>query len=112
MPASSRRSAARSSSSRSPWRGRSDGVVTGTLRAGIIGVGFMGGVHSRAVRAAGATLARVAAHTAEAGRDGARRLGAAGSADTAEDLIEADDVDVVHVCTPNHLHAGLAARAL
>ena len=89
-----------------------DGPVAARgARAGIIGTGFMGGVHSRALRAAGVTISRVASHNPESARRGAARMGAAVAA-TADELIEADDVDVVHICTPNHLHAALAAHAL
>ena len=31
---------------------------------------------------------------------------------TAEDLIASDAIDVVHVCTPNHLHVTHALAAL
>jgi predicted dehydrogenase len=34
------------------------------------------------------------------------------AASSAEELVDADDVDVVHICTPNHLHAPLAERAI
>jgi predicted dehydrogenase len=81
-------------------------------RSGIVGAGFIGTVHARAVRAAGGVLAAVAAHDAAAGAAAARRLSAERSASSAEELVEADDVDVVHVCTPNHLHAPLAERAI
>lgn len=33
-------------------------------------------------------------------------------ASTGEDIVEADDIDVVHVCTPNHLHRDLVLAAL
>ncbi|MGV9796767.1 Gfo/Idh/MocA family protein [Mycobacterium sp. NPDC003449] len=82
------------------------------LRAGIIGAGFIGAVHANAVRAAGAVVTRVAASTAERSAAAAERLGAAAPAGTGEELIDADDVDVVHICTPNTLHAPLAHRAL
>jgi len=83
-----------------------------TIRAGVIGTGFMGTVHARAIHAAGATLARVSSHTTEATRRGAEIMGAAGVAESAEELIAAEDVDVVHICTPNHLHFPLAEQAL
>src|SRR6187399_2773238 len=83
-----------------------------TIRAGVIGTGFMGTVHARAIHAAGATLARVSSHTTEATRRGAEIMGAAGVAESAEELITAEDVDVVHICTPNHLHFPLAEQAL
>ena len=45
-----------------------------TIRAGVIGTGFMGTVHARAIHAAGATLARVSSHTTEATRRGRLRM--------------------------------------
>ncbi|MHC9292946.1 Gfo/Idh/MocA family protein [Mycobacterium sp. LTG2003] len=86
--------------------------MTDQLRAGIIGAGFIGTVHANAVRAAGGLVTRVAASTAERSAEAARRLGAIGSAATAEELIDSDDVQVVHICTPNSLHVPLARRAL
>lgn len=54
----------------------------------------------------------VAAADAEAAAEGARLLGADRAFGSAEELIESGSVDVVHVCTPNHLHAPLALKAL
>jgi len=82
------------------------------LRAGIIGAGFIGAIHAHAVRAAGGVVARVAASTPERSAAAADRLGALAPAGTGEDLIDADDIDVVHICTPNSLHAPLAHRTL
>jgi predicted dehydrogenase len=82
------------------------------LRAGIIGAGLIGEVHARAIRAAGATVQRVAASSPERSGSAAARLNAQYPAATAEELIAADDVDVVHVCTPNALHVQQAAAAL
>lgn len=84
----------------------------GRLRAGIVGAGFIGAVHANAVRAAGGVVARVAASSPERSAAAAARLGALTPSDTGDDLIDADDVDVVHICTPNSLHVPLARRAL
>jgi predicted dehydrogenase len=54
----------------------------------------------------------VAASTPERGREAAARLGVECAYDTPEDLVVSDDVDVVHLCTPNHLHAPLSEAAL
>ncbi|MBD5786214.1 Gfo/Idh/MocA family oxidoreductase [Cellulosimicrobium terreum] len=81
-------------------------------RAGIIGLGFMGGVHARAVRTAGGTVTLVAGADQAAARDGANALGALGAASSAAELIADPDVDVVHVCTPNSTHVALARAAL
>ncbi|MDQ1485738.1 MAG: hypothetical protein QOJ62_1431 [Actinomycetota bacterium] len=82
------------------------------MRAGIIGAGFIGGVHAHAVRAAGGIVSRVSDATPELAGQGAARLLAQAAAISAQALIESDDVDVVHVCTPNALHAELAAAAV
>ncbi|MGH2945487.1 MAG: Gfo/Idh/MocA family protein [Solirubrobacteraceae bacterium] len=82
------------------------------LRAAIVGAGFIGAVHARSARLAGATVAGVSASTAERAREAAQRLGAARAYEDAEALVASDDVDVVHLCTPNHLHAPLAEAAL
>jgi predicted dehydrogenase len=82
------------------------------LRAGIIGVGFMGSVHARAVRACGAAVGAITASSADNARSAADRMNAESVAGSAEELIERDDIDVVHICTPNDLHAPLAERAL
>lgn len=82
------------------------------LRVGIVGAGFMGEVHARAVIRSGARLAAVAAGSPAEARDAATRWGAEGFASDPEAVLTADDLDVVHICTPNHLHAGQAQVAL
>jgi predicted dehydrogenase len=82
------------------------------LRVGIVGAGFIGAVHARSARLNGARVVGVAASTPERAEQAAARLGADRGFPSAEALVEAPDVDVVHVCAPNHLHAPLALRAL
>ncbi|MBG0561328.1 Gfo/Idh/MocA family protein [Actinoplanes aureus] len=86
--------------------------MAGLPRSGIVGAGFIGEVHARAVRAAGGVLAAVASHDLPSAQVAATRLMARRAAQSGEDLAEADDIDVVHICTPNHLHAPLAERAI
>ena len=78
------------------------------LRVGIVGTGFMGTVHSRAARRAGGQIVAVATRSGDS--QAAGRIGAERTVPTLEDLL--DDVDVVHVCTPNHLHEQQALTAL
>src|SRR4051794_9478885 len=87
-------------------------TVPNQIRSGIIGGGFIGGVHAYAVRAAGGRLTKVADHTPLAAHQAAERLGAEAAAESAAELIAAPDVDVVHICTPNATHAPLARLAL
>jgi predicted dehydrogenase len=82
------------------------------LRSAVAGTGFIGQVHARAARAAGATLAGVAASSPSSAEQAAAELGAERAFASAEELVEADGVDVVHVCTPNQLHEPLALKAL
>ena len=87
-------------------------AATTELRAGIVGTGFIGRVHARSARLAGARLAGVAASSAESAREAAAEIGADRAFASAEELVVSDEVDVVHVCAPNNLHLPLARAAL
>ena len=84
----------------------------GDLRAGVIGAGFIGRVHARSARLAGAQIAGVAASSPERAAAVRDELGADRGFASAEELIASDSVDVVHVCAPNHLHLPLARATL
>ncbi|MET1089338.1 MAG: Gfo/Idh/MocA family oxidoreductase, partial [Arthrobacter sp.] len=86
--------------------------MTSTPRAGIIGTGFMGSVHSHAVRAAGGQVSAVAGSSRAGAETAAARLGARAAAESPEALIAREDVDVIHICTPNATHADLARKAI
>lgn len=72
----------------------------------------MGAVHSRAVRAAGNTISAVAGRSQASAEAAAATFGARTAAESPEALIARDDVDVVHICTPNATHADLARKAI
>jgi predicted dehydrogenase len=82
------------------------------LRAAIAGTGFIGRIHARSALLAGAQLTGIAASSPESALAAAAELGADRAFDSAEELVRDPDVDVVHVCTPNHLHLPLAEAAL
>jgi predicted dehydrogenase len=82
------------------------------VQAAIAGAGFIGRIHARSALLAGAHLVGVAASSPESARAAATALGADRAFDSAEELVRDPDVDVVHVCTPNHLHLPLAETAL
>ncbi|WNG41637.1 Gfo/Idh/MocA family oxidoreductase [Archangium minus] len=82
------------------------------LRVAIAGTGFIGRVHARSARLAGAHLVGVASSSPESARKAAQELGAERHFESAEALVTAPDVDVVHICTPNALHEPLALTAL
>ncbi len=72
----------------------------------------MARVHRAASRDAGGELRAVATRSAEGGRDAADRLGALRAEGDPAALLDAQDIDVVHICTPNASHADLALTAL
>jgi predicted dehydrogenase len=82
------------------------------LRVGIAGTGFIGAVHARSARLAGARIVAVAASTKESAERAAKTIRADRAADNAEQLVTDPDIDVVHICTPNNLHLPLAEAAL
>jgi predicted dehydrogenase len=79
-------------------------------RIGVLGGGFMGRVHSRAARSAGALLDTVATSRPAGSARAAAELGFVHAA-SADELIDRA-LDVVHVCTPNDVHAEQSLRAL
>ncbi|MDQ0574059.1 putative dehydrogenase [Agromyces albus] len=83
-----------------------------TLRAGIVGGGFMAAVHTHAARAARAELTGGASSSARRARDAADRLGLGAAFDSVDALLAAPGIDVVHICTPNSTHAAIARAAL
>jgi predicted dehydrogenase len=86
--------------------------VADRIRAGIIGTGFMGRVHAHAVQAAGAELVAVAGSSPGRAQAAAGELRALRPAADPRELIDAPDVDVVHICTPNDTHKEFALAAL
>lgn len=94
--------------------------VPSALGVAVIGYAFMGRAHSQAWRGVGAfddTLPRVHRRVL-VGRDGAAtaaaadRLGWEESATDWRSVLERDDVHLVDVCVPGHLHAEIAVAAL
>ena len=84
----------------------------GARRAGIVGTGFIAGIHAHAVRAAGGEVVAVLGSGPTATARSVPHMGAARGASDLAELVEADDVDVVHICTPNATHVAMAEAAL
>ncbi|MCM2577164.1 Gfo/Idh/MocA family protein [Streptomyces meridianus] len=82
------------------------------LRVAIAGAGMIARVHLDAARRAGARITGISASTPERGRAAAAELGTERAFADSEELVTSDDVDVVHICTPNDSHRPLAELAL
>src|SRR5215212_7829513 len=81
------------------------------MRVGLVGAGFMGGVHLNAYAAVSdVEVVGVADARIESAVAGAEMVGARPYA-SYEDLVAAEDVEVVDVCLPTAFHRDLAVRA-
>jgi myo-inositol 2-dehydrogenase/D-chiro-inositol 1-dehydrogenase len=89
-----------------------EATTTATLRMGVIGVGRIGRLHAEllARRVPGAAVTRVHDARDESARDVAEALGVV-AADEIEELLGADDVDAVAICSSTPTHAALIVAA-
>ncbi|MDX6410648.1 MAG: hypothetical protein QOE91_164 [Gaiellaceae bacterium] len=78
------------------------------MRAAIAGTGYIARDHAIALQAIGVEVAAVAGRTAE----GASAFGVGTPYDDVDELLEREEIDVLHVCTPNDVHAAQALAAL
>lgn len=74
------------------------------LRAAVIGLGFVGRAHIEALRRLAVPIAGILESSAERGKEVCQPLGIPRAYESLAELASDPAVDVVHVCTPNHLH--------
>ena len=83
------------------------------LKTAIVGSGFMGRVHLEAVRRVGfVDVAAVCARRRDAAEDLASAFGVERAETDLAAVVADPSIDAVHICTPNALHAPMAAAAL
>lgn len=75
------------------------------IRAGVVGVGFIGAAHVEALRRLGVQVVGVVGSTPERARAKAAAVGLPPVFDDLAHLLAEGDVDVVHVASPNAAHA-------
>src|SRR5262245_35294570 len=80
--------------------------------AALVGTGFIGPVHVEALRRLGRPLAGVLGSAPEKSRAAARALGAARAYSSFEELLADPAAGVVHLASPNRLHAEQSRAAL
>jgi predicted dehydrogenase len=78
----------------------------------LIGSGFMGSVHSRALRAAGIEMSGILSSSPEKSKSAAQELGINRAYKNLDELLEDPAVNLVHILTPNNTHAELISRSL
>jgi predicted dehydrogenase len=82
------------------------------LRTAIVGSGFVARVHAAAVRDLGGNVVAVCSRTRAGAQQLVDELGNAAAYDSLADLLQEQSPDVVHVCTPNAVHAEQTLLAL
>ncbi len=83
------------------------------IPVGVIGLGFIGPAHVEALRRLpNAEVVAIAGSDEASARAKAEALGVARAYGDYRKLLASDDISVVHVCTPNHLHFEMSKQAL
>lgn len=84
-----------------------------TIRTAMFGTGFMGKVHTEAIRRLGnVEVAAVASHTQELADDFARTMNIPKATGDYREILADPTIDAVHIGTPNNLHYPMAEAAL
>jgi predicted dehydrogenase len=78
------------------------------LRAAVVGAGFVGRAHIEALRRLAIPVQGVLGSSADRGKKTARLLGFEQAYASLKEVAQDSSVDVVHICTPNHLHFEMA----
>lgn len=81
------------------------------LRAGIVGIGFIGAVHIEQLRRLGNVEVVALTDTVDAQKKAEALCVPKGYEDFRQ-MIDAEDLDCVHVCTPNNTHFEVASYAM
>jgi predicted dehydrogenase len=82
------------------------------LKSAVIGAGFVGRAHVEALRRLNIPVVGVLGSSPERGEEVRRQLGLARAYRSLEELAADPAPDVVHICTPNHLHFSEACALL
>ena len=82
------------------------------LKAAVVGMGFIGPAHVEALRRLGTEVLGVSSSSPQRARPKAETLRIPRVYESYEELLGDDNVDVVHLCTPNYLHFPMAKAAL
>ncbi len=81
------------------------------LRVGVVGIGFIGTAHVEALRRLG-YVDVVAVADANGGAGRAESLYVAHGYDDYREMIDKENLDAIHICTPNHTHYEMAMYAM
>ena len=75
------------------------------IKAGVVGVGFIGAAHVEAIRRLGVEVAGVVGSTPERARAKAESIGIERVYDSVGEMAATPDIDIIHIASPNYAHA-------
>ncbi len=75
------------------------------IKAGVVGIGFIGVAHVEALRRLGVQVVGVVGSSPERARAKAETAGLPDVYDSVESLVADPEIDVVHITSPNYAHA-------
>lgn len=82
------------------------------VRAGVVGIGFVGSAHVEALRRIGVDVAAVVGSDPERARARAQAMNLPPVVDSIEELVADPTIDVIHIATPNGVHAEQVRMAI
>ena len=83
------------------------------IKVGVAGTGFIGPVHIEAVRRLGNTdVIALCESTQALAEEKARAFGVPTAYGEYDEMLKNTGIDVIHICTPNHLHYEMSKKAL
>jgi predicted dehydrogenase len=83
-----------------------------SVNAAVAGSGFIGPVHVEALKRLGVNVLGVLEATPELGQRAAQQMGVPKVYESLEALLNDDNVQVIHIATPNRLHFKMASAVL
>ena len=89
-----------------------DEIGAAHFGAAIVGTGFMGPAHTEALRRIGVRVVGILGSSPEKSRRAAEGLGIPKAYASYEELLADDEVQSVHIATPNRFHLAQARDAL
>lgn len=75
------------------------------IRAGVVGIGFIGAAHIESLRRLGVGLAGVVGSTPERAKAKSYAMGYGPVYESVEEMAADDSIDVIHIASPNYAHA-------
>lgn len=82
------------------------------IKAGVVGIGFIGVAHVEALRRLGVEVAGIVGSTPERARARAEAVGLPAVYDGVDELVADPSIDVVHIASPNYAHADQVRKVL